>query len=226
MEKKNSYVRELTIIVFGVIIIGILVNLSVPYLNSERFKAFIEERGPLGPVFIVSFTAFSQIFAPLPGSPASLLSVAVYGYTTTVFYVYVGSMLSATISFYLSRRFGRKLVTKFVGQKSMNEIDDFARAEGTEVLIISRLIGFPLFDYISYAAGLTTIPFKKYFLITASCAVVPTIILAIIFRDLDFSSRAGFTIWFASLNMVGLIFGLLMRRYINKRNNAKKDPLK
>ena len=178
--------------------------------------------GPMGPIFIVSFTAFSQIFAPLPGSPASLLSIAVYGYTTTVIFVYLGGLLSASISFYLSRRFGRKLVIKFVGQNTMNEIDDFAKAEGTEVLIISRLIGFPLFDYISYAAGLTNIPFNKYFAITAVCSVIPTLILAVLFKGLDFSSRTGFTIWFVSLNIVGLVFGLLIKKYINKRNSEKK----
>src|SRR3990167_963863 len=218
MEKKPDLVGKLLVIIFGIILVGILVNLSVPYLNSARFKAFIEGMGPLGPIFIVSFTAFSQIFAPLPGSPASLISIAVYGYTTTVIFVYLGSLLSASISFYLSRRFGRKLVIKFVGQNTMNEIDDFARAEGTEVLIISRLIGFPLFDYISYAAGLTSIPFKKYYIISAICSVIPTIILAIIFKGLDFSSRTGLTIWFLSLNIVGIIFGLMIRRYINKRN--------
>ncbi|OGC51189.1 hypothetical protein A2W32_05610 [candidate division WWE3 bacterium RBG_16_37_10] len=222
MEKKPDLVGKLLVIIFGIILVGILVNLSVPYLNSARFKAFIEGMGPLGPIFIVSFTAFSQIFAPLPGSPASLISIAVYGYTTTVIFVYFGGLLSASISFYLSRRFGRKLVIKFVGQNTMNEIDDFARAEGTEVLIISRLIGFPLFDYISYAAGLTNIPFNKYFAITAVCSIIPTLILAVLFKGLDFSSRTGFTIWFVSLNMVGLVFGLLIKKYINKRNNEKK----
>ena len=221
MEKQRSIVRELSVVIFGIILVGILINLSVPYLNSARFKDFIEDRGTLGPVFIVSFTAFSQIFAPFPGSPASIISIAVYGYTTTIIFVYLGGLLSSAISFYISRRFGRRLVIKFVGQNTMNEIDDFARAEGTEVLIISRLIGFPLFDYISYAAGLTSIPFKKYYIISAICSVIPTIILAIIFKGLDFSSRTGFTIWFLSLNIVGIIFGLMIRRYINKRNKLK-----
>jgi len=103
----------------------------------------------------------------------------------------------------------------------MKEIDDFVKAFGTKILILSRIFGFSLFEVISYAAGLTKINFKNYLLITMACTVIPNLTLTFIFRNADFSSPINLIIWIGTLVITGLIFAVFIKRYLNKTSDKE-----
>ena len=110
----------------------------------------------------------------------------------------------------------------------MTKIDEFAAVEGGQILIISRLIGFALFDFISYAAGLTKIKYKDYIVITAVFGLIPNILTQFIFRDINFQSDLGIIIWMGSIGLAGIVFGILMRHYLKRQsrlNNNKQNQV-
>jgi len=189
----------------------------IPSLTSKEFREFVEGLGVLGPLIVISYIVLSHIFAPLSGTPAVLLGVAVFGVYQTMFYLYIASMISAVTNFWISRRFGRSWVTKLVGRKTMDEVDRSVEASGTKILILSRLLGFALFEVISYAAGLTRIRFKKYFFITLIFTIVPNSVFAYIFKGTDFSSKQGLLLWLGTIVIVGVIFSIFIKRLIKKR---------
>lgn len=202
--------------IFMLVFVGVVIG-SVPYLSSDKFLKLVEDVHPFGPLLIILFTAISQVFAPVPGSPGVVVSFAVFGWGKTRLYVYLGSLLSAAISFYIARKFGRKWVKKFVGKKNMSEVDKFVKAEGTEALIISRIFGFTLYDYISYAAGLTLMPFKTYFLITAVFGGIVNYLYMWLFDGVDLSTPKGVALWYGFMLPLIPIFSIIINRYLKRK---------
>ena len=80
----------------------------------------------------------------------------------------LGSMVAALISFYISRKGGRSLAIRFVGEKGINFADNWFNRWGTWAVLLGRFAPFIPFDAISYSAGLTTIKLKNF--------MVPTVI--------------------------------------------------
>lgn len=218
LMRKYKFFTIATII-FVVIILFSVLKLSMPALASIRFGSFIEELGLFGPLIIIGYVAISHIIAPVAGTPGILLSAALFGIFQTMVYIYLGGLISAVVNFWLSRIFGRKLVVRLVGQKTMQEIDKFAEVSGLKLLAISRVFGFALFEIISYAAGLTKIDFKKYFLITAVFSFIPAFVLAFLFRNTELQSVRTLLLWLGAIAITGIIFTFFIKKFISSRGN-------
>jgi len=214
-RKIGIEIIKITAIV--VILYIVLKMILIPLVVSDRFKEFTVSLGFFGYFIVIGYTVLSHVFAPLAGTPGVLLGVTIYGIKTGMFLLYVAGLISASINFWISRKFGRKMVIKLVGEKSMNEVDEFTSVEGKQVLLISRLLGFPIFEFISYAAGLTTISFKDYFIITAIASIFTNIASYLVFRNINFQSETGIMIWIGSIVLAGIIFGFFIKSYLKKK---------
>ena len=214
-RKTGIEIIKITAIV--IILYIVLKMILIPLVVSERFKEFTVSLGFFGYFIVIGYTVLSHVFAPLAGTPGVLLGVTLYGIKIGMVLLYLASLISASINFWISRKFGRKMVIKLVGEKSMNEVDEFTSVEGKQVLLISRLLGFPIFEFISYAAGLTTISFKDYFIITAIASIFTNIASYLVFRNINFQSETGIMIWIGSIVLAGIIFGFFIKSYLKKK---------
>jgi uncharacterized membrane protein YdjX (TVP38/TMEM64 family) len=206
--------------VVAIILLVVAFNILLPSVTSPEFKNFVIGLGVFAPLAIIIYTVASHVFAPIAGSPGIVLSIAIFGLNKTLIYLYVASLISASFNFWISRKFGRKWVVKFVGNTTMSEIDEFTKLEGKRVLWISRVLGFTLFEIISYAYGLTNIRFKEFFLITMIGSIPSGILMFLIFRNTNFESTQGLLIWLASLFVTGAVFAYFVKKYI-KNASAK-----
>lgn len=199
----------------------------LPTITSPEFKQFTESLGIFGYLIIIGYVVMSHVFAPVAGTPGVALGVTIYGIQTGMWLLYVGSLISASINFAISKHFGRPWVIKLVGKQSMEKVDEFVAVEGKQKMIISRLIGFALFDFISYAAGLTKLRYRDYILITAVFGLIPNILTQFVFRNINFESEVGIMVWMGSVGLAGIIFSILMRYYLKKQSklNEKKQKL-
>ena len=220
---KKAAVEILKISGVVVFLYVLLKAILIPLIISEGFKDFTASLGFFGYFIVIGYTVLSHVFAPLAGTPGVLLGVTIYGVKTGMFLLYIASLISATINFWISKKFGRKLVTKLVGEKQMKEVDEFTSVEGKQVLIISRLFGFPIFEFISYAAGLTNISFKDYFIITAIASIFTNIAAYLVFKNINFQSETGIMIWIGSIVGAGIIFGFFIKSYLKKKRNIFQE---
>lgn len=173
----------------------------------------MEESGPWAPLIIIGYTVLSHVFAPLSGSPAVLLALSIFGIVKASIYLYIASLISATINFWIARHFGRRLVKRFVGQEGINNVDQFTNISGGKFLIIARVFGFSIFEIVSYAAGLTNISFKKYLAITTVFNLIPSVVFMFLFRDADFSRPYHLIVWFGSLIIAGFLFTVFVKKH-------------
>lgn len=219
LTKKNWIV----ILEFSAIIIVLYVLLKiflVPVILSDSFKAFVANIGVGGYFIVMGYTVLSHIFAPLSGTPGVLLGVAIYGIRTGMILLYVASLVSAIANFYISRRYGRRIVTKLIGEKAMVEVDDFTSLQGVKALFGARILGFSAFEFISYAAGLTSIPFRTYFLVTVITSFFTHFLSYLLFSKTDFQSEMGIMIWVGFMVGTSVLFGILIKAYVKNRKKS------
>lgn len=192
----------------------LLFGLTIPLLFRDDFKQYIIDLGPLGPLAVIAYTVVSHVLAPVTGAPAMIASFVIYGLHKTMLYEFIASMISATIAYFIARHYGRKLIKRLLGPKSMEDIDAFVTKKGIKVLILTRTLGIGIFDIVSYAAGIAKIPFIPYMLITLVTNALLRVIYIILLRDIDFSSIQGVATWFGLLLIIGTVLTFIIRKYL------------
>ena len=95
----------------------------------------------------------------------------------------LGSIVAALISFYISKKGGRSLAIKLVGEKGIRFADNWFNRWGSWAVLLGRFAPFIPFDAISYSAGLTTMKLKSF--------MIPTII-GTLPRTLFYTSLGSF----------------------------------
>jgi uncharacterized membrane protein YdjX (TVP38/TMEM64 family) len=97
--------------------------------------------------------------------------------TRVIISITAGLIAGATIAFFISRHFGRRIALKLLGKEWIDEIDEWIDANGMKAILIARIVPLIPFDLISYVSGLTKIDFKKYLLATCIGMIPRTIFL-------------------------------------------------
>lgn len=202
--------KEIILLILFFMFIWWLTNV----IASNWLTAFVDRLGVFGPLGVIAYVVISHIFAPIIGSPGIMMSVGVYGIFATMLYTYIGGLISATIAFYISRKWGRGVVVKLVGEKTMQQVDNFVEMFGGRMLIISRIFGFPIFEVISYAAGLTNMSYKRYIVITILFSAIPNFTVNYIFRYADFSSIQSIFLVMVVMVTIGGAFIFFMQKYL------------
>lgn len=198
----------------GAVLLLIFIYFVSKLVSTESVRAWVLELGAYGALGILVYTVASHVFAPIAGTPGIVLSVGLFGLYQTLIATYIAGLISSVLCFYLSRIFGRKVVIKLVGIETMNEIDNYTKVVGKRVLILARIFGFPIFEVISYAAGLTQMPFKTYFVITVIFSAIPSFTFNFLFGLVDFTSTTSMLLFLGVLIITGASFIVLFRRVI------------
>jgi len=95
----------------------------------------------------------------------------------------LGSIVAALLGFYISRKGGRSLAIKLVGEKGIRFADNWFNRWGVWAILLGRFAPFIPFDAISYSAGLTSMKLKNF--------LIPTVI-GTIPRTLFYTSLGSF----------------------------------
>ncbi|NVM34569.1 MAG: VTT domain-containing protein [Candidatus Lokiarchaeota archaeon] len=106
--------------------------------------------------------AIQGLIVPLPSEIVLLATGMIWGLVVGGIMGVIGSIAAGILCYYISKRGGRPLVEKFIGEKAINLADDFIHKYGTGAILIARFLPFIAFDPISYASGLVDMDIKKY----------------------------------------------------------------
>ncbi|MCA9392031.1 TVP38/TMEM64 family protein [candidate division WWE3 bacterium] len=209
----KQYLSIKNVILVVLIIVFVLVISS--FVTKDWMINLVESLGPLGPLGVVIYVVISHILTPVAGSPGIVLSVGLFGILETMVLTYVGGLISATIAFFISKKLGRPIVRRLAGEDTFKEIDNLVDVFDEKLLVVARLFGFPLFDVVSYAAGLTPLSYKNYMIITVIVSAIPSFTVNYIFQFVDFNSPTSILMILGFFIVIGAIFILIIRRYIS-----------
>lgn len=163
---KMNHIYHVLLMGFIFILLGVLLGHIGDFLEKEIVQDYIKGTGIFGPIIFCAILLITFIIAPLTGFPIVVIGIGAFGVVEAIILTYGVSMLGAMINFYIARRFGRGVVARFVGKKGMEKIDQLSEKIGVEMLVLSRLFQGFLFEWISYAAGFTSVKFTIFFIAT------------------------------------------------------------
>jgi len=161
----------LYIILFIILIIASLVLLFFIFFvdNTILYRFVVEffvnpvyNLGIIGIFLFIAIMAIQGLIVPLPSEIVLLGTGMIWGWFYGGIMGIIGSMAAALLCYYISRRGGRPLAEKFIGNKAIDIADDFIGKHGMKAIIITRFIPFIPFDVISYTSGLVDMDVKKY----------------------------------------------------------------
>jgi uncharacterized membrane protein YdjX (TVP38/TMEM64 family) len=127
-----------------------------------RFTAFVNGLGPWGPIaFIAGYIVAAVCFVPV--SLLTLAAGAIFGLALGLTYVMVGAVISACLSFLISRYLARGAIERrLLGSPRFRAIDKAVGEQGLRVVFLLRLSPVFPFFLMNYALGLTRVRFIDY----------------------------------------------------------------
>ncbi len=167
-----------------------------------------------------------SIIAPIPSEAVLLIGGATFGVLMGGIIGSLGETVGAIFGFYISRKGGRKVVRKFLGEKITEFTDNWFNSYGGRAVFIGRLVPVVPFDAVSYGAGLTGMSFKTFIIATAIASFPRAFFYAILggFAASEIE-RAGFVTAFNKIFIIlaGLAITLVAMQHILVRKFSKNS---
>jgi uncharacterized membrane protein YdjX (TVP38/TMEM64 family) len=157
--------------------------LSITLMNhfggATRVRDWIQGAGVWAPLAYIGLKAATSVIAPLSGTPVKLAGGALFGFWDGAIFVLAGDMLGAVLNFWIARLFRDRGITRFAGKAAIKQIDLLTEnVGGWRALLAARLFLSSLYDFISYAAGLSGLPFRQFFWVSLLAGIPSTLLAA------------------------------------------------
>ncbi|MEM7556208.1 MAG: VTT domain-containing protein, partial [Cyanobacteria bacterium P01_A01_bin.84] len=142
-------------------------------IGLENAQEFIKKTGIWAPVVFIFLCALSLIVAPLSGSSIFITGGALFGKQVGFILSFIGTLIGCSTNFWISRKLGRKIVNRFVGENNLSDLDRFIDTINNSRSILYMIIIMPISqDIISYAIGLTKIKYWNFLIALIISATV------------------------------------------------------
>ena len=173
-KKKIFMAIVFTLIVIISIVVLVLTILDKTFLFTNIRKYFILPLLELGvwAVFIfLILMVLQSLIAPIPSELILLSGAMIFGFLGGIILGIIGSMLSAAITYYVSNKGGRAIL-EATGEKislanrMVSIMDEWIESWGFWAIVIGRAVPIIMFDPVSYAAGISNIKPKQYYIAT------------------------------------------------------------
>jgi len=163
-KKSNRNIIKFSALIFFVIAIILLFKYTSirSYINATKLQEFIQSFGFWAPLVYIVIYAIAPILM-FPGSILSLAGGLAFGPLWGTAYTALGATIGACGAFWVARIMGRGFVEKLAKGKSKT-FDDSAAEHGLQIILLLRLVPLFPFNALNYAAGLSKIKFKDYFI--------------------------------------------------------------
>lgn len=146
--------------------IVITVVFLFPLLSPTPYSfviRIIEQYPWAAPIVIIISKFTTAVLAPLPGAPIAIASLAFLPWWEAALYNFIGSELGVLAAFFIARKYREPIVAYLTPLKKIHEFQDaISRRAQFWAFLAFRLASYAVFDMVSYAAGLTKIPFMTF----------------------------------------------------------------
>ena len=234
MEEKKKINIGSKIILLVVLLCCILAYFFIPAVNQifnkifvmfasgdfSEVKQFISSYGVYAAVISFALMVLQSIVAPLPAFVLTFANANLFGWWQGAILSWSSAMAGAAVCFYIARILGRDVAERLTSKTGLKQIDNFFEKYGNNTILICRLLPFVSFDYVSYAAGLTSMSFWDFFIATGIGQLPATIVYSYVGGFLTGGARLfmlGLLIMFAIVSMI------FMFRTIYMNKHKKKD---
>jgi uncharacterized membrane protein YdjX (TVP38/TMEM64 family) len=169
----NKTVRRVLQFLLVVGIVALSIGLLQRYgFNVEVLRDRIKSLGVWAPLAIFALRFISIVIPIIPGSAFALAAGLSFGLGPGLAIIFLADFISCSVSFSLSRRYGRDWVERLIGTRFMNRVDRLSQQHlehNFPLLTAFLMTGF--FDFVSYGVGLTKTSLLRF--MGALCISIP-----------------------------------------------------
>ncbi len=233
MEEKKKINIGSKIILLVVLLCCVLAYFFIPAVNQifnkifvmfasgdfSEVKQFISSYGVYAAVISFALMVLQSIVAPLPAFMLTFANANLFGWWQGAILSWSSAMAGAAVCFYIARILGRDVAERLTSKTGLKQIDNFFEKYGNNTILICRLLPFVSFDYVSYAAGLTSMSFWDFFIATGIGQLPATIVYSYVGGFLTGGARLfmlGLLIMFAIVSLIFMFRTIYMNKYKNK----------
>lgn len=144
--------------------------------SQEEFRAYIQSFGVMGWLVLLGLQFLQVFIALIPGELLETAAGYAFGPLMGTVVCYVGIAAASSVVFFLTRKFGVRLVEVFISREKINELR-FINTESKRnnlIFLIFFIPGTPK-DLLTYFVGLTDIKLHV-FLAISLVARIPSVI--------------------------------------------------
>lgn len=146
------------------------------FKSVESVRNYIQSFGAWAVAISFLMMILQSIAAPIPAFFITFANAVVWGWWRGAILSWTSAMAGAAICFMISRVYGRSAAEKFATKMAIEDVDIFFKKYGKNAILVARLLPFVPFDPISYAAGLTAMTFRDFFIATGLGQIPATIV--------------------------------------------------
>ena len=203
------------------VIVFLIYKISRMNIGIKEIQSYVEGFGGFAPVVYILIFAL----VPLTLFPDSIIAISgglIFGLAKGYIFTTIGALIGGTISFYISRYFGRDVVKKLTKDK-LDNIENMINEKGFTIVFLLRLIPLFPFDVISYGAGFTSIKYRDF----AIATVLGTIPGILVFTNIGAKSvDIGSSSFYASIAAFILLlftYIVITKKYLNTNKKEGYD---
>jgi uncharacterized membrane protein YdjX (TVP38/TMEM64 family) len=163
----SSSTKFLSAIVFLLVVAVSIVLFVFPEFVYDILILVIESFQAGGLPLLFAMMVIQAIAIPIPSELVLIAGGLAFPFPSGWLVGALGSIVAAIVSFYISKKGGRGLAIKLVGEKGIKFADNWFNRWGSWAILLGRFAPFIPFDAISYSAGLTTMKLKSFLIPTA-----------------------------------------------------------
>ena len=155
-------VAVLVVILIAAVLLGPEALRVVSDLGALR--AAVLGLGAWGPLALIAFNVVQIVLAPVPAYAVQLVGGYVYGAWWGTLYGILGMLGGAALAFLLARRFGARLLERFMPKRLLNGWLHLRNLNSMAAWLVILLL--PVGDFCYFLAGLTAMSLPRMLVLT------------------------------------------------------------
>ncbi len=148
-------------------------------LTPASIRDYIRSFGDLAVLVYIAAYVLNTVSIVPPIAPLSLAAGLVFGAFRGAIYLMAGAMIGTSITFFISRFFGRSLVERSLKGK-FKDLDERLEKNGLMTVLFFRVVPLVPYEVLNYFCGLSKIKVRDYFWATFF-GLVPGVVIAAFF---------------------------------------------
>lgn len=157
-QKYGRWLRLVGIAIATILIIGLIQRYGISQLRNN-----VEGLGIWAPLalFLLRFT--SVIIPALPGTAYSVLAGGLLGFSQGLLVICLADLCSCSLSFFLSRQFGRTFIQRLIGEQFITRVDTLSQKHlEHNFFLMTAFLMTGFFDFVAYGVGLTQASWVRF----------------------------------------------------------------
>jgi uncharacterized membrane protein YdjX (TVP38/TMEM64 family) len=130
--------------------------------DPSRFRDYLLGMGVWASFMYVWLVILEVVISVIPGWFVYPVGGALFGFTQTVLMVLLANFIGASVCFWIGRRWGTRLLERFIAQESLKKFNYYMEKHGTLAIFLLKINPITSLDIWNYVAGASPIKFWKF----------------------------------------------------------------